>query len=179
MAASRKNFITTLVAIITWLFFRRNNPQPTIILPERDVEYILLTPSTLHKLDRGFWYIIVGDAVDVSDVLGEEAGEILCQSKDVDFGVAILKICDFGTAEIAARLGIQNAGEILVYSQGEIITGQGCRHIRSATSIFDITDYYLFFTIFDMKKALESTRCYENIIETCPYLIGKMVSRFC
>lgn len=193
MAKLKKDIISVIVAIIAWLFVADNEPE-TIkesiieestqkctkdnVIKECNIEIIALTYNNISKLDNGLWYVVMRDKY-IEDNCRWMQQIVKFMKPNTSFGVALLTIDDFKTAELAAKLQIENSSDIIKYQNGVIFSKSGCREPKNSVSIFEIIDYYLFFNIIQMKRIFKDANIYCSYLSFIPSVIEGLISVVC
>jgi hypothetical protein len=151
MAVKPKNFITTIVAVILW-FFIKEAPEDCIEeplipqdIPKNQISLILLNKDNVKDLEHGDWLVFVeGFSLDE------------CKIEDISNtrNVAFLCVDSFDTAEIAAKLQVKSAGDIIKISNGYVAD---CP-IRKDVECYEILDYRVFFYLYKLRYKAKKYR---------------------
>lgn len=178
MVFKRRDIFSTIIAALLWLSLREPVPsEPAADAPAQIdgvLEIIELTVYNTHRLSRGNWYVIVGDAGFA------EARPVFRTS----YGIAFLQVVDLSSAALAAQLGVKHVSEILALSDGNKTVFRGsAEHIRNGgffrpVCIVDIFDYYFFFLAHGIKQKLYAKNYVDNALHVLIEVITKTLGCF-
>lgn len=163
MALKKNNFISALIAIILWIFFRAREDPIELKLPEE--RYILLQETNFHLLQDQNWLIIVKytNTIDKFNL-----------PSNVRYNVAFLNINDYKNAKIAAMLQIRNSEEFILLKNGRILSCLGDRRLRILVEWHEIFDYILFSFVLKIKIYLESLKTKNDLLEISEWILTKI-----
>lgn len=153
--AKRRNIISSIIAFLLWVFYRRTSEDQNSIYQPRS-EYLKLDSQSFGKLSKGNWIVVLGDMPETDEYLLEHVAEQ---------NIAFLSINDWETANIAAKLQIRKTNEVLLLTDNCIFSTSGIRNLKETVGWNEILDYLIFSWIFRIRRRIKTVHTSEGLIE--------------
>jgi len=145
MASRRKNVLSTLIALICWIFIQNKNADKSIAPPEtftanRHVCINRLTESNIQLLKSDEWCIIVGDSIEIPD--------------NPPINLAFLNLRTAEDARVAARLHLRSINSLIYCKDGQTYVKGEWKPVYSDANWVENFDTLMFIILYRTRSLL-------------------------